>query len=99
MSLGIGVATKPVQALRGSTLAPHFGLALDHESLTIHEARNDCCCHVQTLARTVPLNKVQDIDPTANWVQSMFDLQQVGARQQGDCFERGGGWRGCEVAA
>ncbi|PRW57538.1 flagellar associated [Chlorella sorokiniana] len=88
MSLGIGVVTKPVQALCGSSLAPHFGLALDRDSLTIHEARNDCLCHVQTLARTVPLAKVQDVDLTASWVQSMFGLQQLEVQTAG----RGGEW-------
>lgn len=91
MSLGIGVVTKPVQALCGSSLAPHFGLALDRDGLTIHEARNDCFCHVQTLARTVPLAKVQDVDLTASWNQSMFGLQQVGARplRGGQGLEKG----------
>ena len=67
---------------------------LDKDAVQLSSAANDCCFHVALSKKTVPLDKVQDVQLTTGWVESLFGLQTVGGRVHGWVHGWVGGGRG-----
>lgn len=43
----------------------------------MRSANNDCCCHIADNAKTVGLDKVQDVQLVEHWCLTCFNLKQV----------------------
>lgn len=56
---GVSALFCPIGTCAPWTTFPHFSLRLDKDSVQLSSAVNDCCCHVASTQKTVPLEKVQ----------------------------------------
>lgn len=52
---------------------------LTKDSIKVSWADNDCCCHVAQQQKTVPLEKVQDVEFSESWLLTCFGLKAVRA--------------------
>jgi hypothetical protein len=67
----------PIGTFAPFTLFNNFGLKLDKDSVKINTAVNDFCCHVANTQKTVPLDKIQDVELQENCCLTLFGLKQV----------------------
>lgn len=58
-------------------MPPPLPHQLDKDAVQLNSASNDCCCHIATSKKTVPLEKVQDVELNKDWIHIIFGLQQV----------------------
>ena len=58
---GIPCLICPIGMCCTSKLVPHVDMQLDDHAVRVNEASNDFCCHIKTEKKTVPLDKVQDV--------------------------------------
>lgn len=73
-------------------------LQLDKDAVQLNSASNDCCCHIASSVKTVPLEKIQDVELSKDWVQSIFGLQMVSSSSLSCMHGKGagrGGGRSC----
>lgn len=52
-------------------------MQLGSDSLKYSTATNDCCCHIAYEQKTVPLDKIQDVELQTDCLLSCFDLKKV----------------------
>lgn len=86
MSLLTGCITAffvPVASFCPFTYADQYSLRLDKDALTFQGAQNDCCCHIAKTLKTVPLEKVQDVELQSNCLLSCFGLKAVNVQTAG----------------
>lgn len=82
-SWGITAFFCPIATFCPGTLYKHFGLELHKDSVKLDTATNDCCCHVAVSQKTVPMEKIQDVELQENWMQTMFGLKQLNVQTAG----------------
>lgn len=51
--------------------------------MQISTAANDCCCHIATTQKTVPLEKIQDVELQESCINTCFGLKQVNVQTAG----------------
>lgn len=83
LSFGIAALFTPISVFCPVTTYKHFGLRLDRDSVQVSTAVNDCCCHVASTQKTVPLEKIQDVELQENCVHTCFGLKQVNVQTAG----------------
>lgn len=82
-SLGVTCVTNPIGVFCPGVLLPYFGLKLDNNSIQVHSATNDFCCHIAKTVKTLPLEKVQDVELTQNCLHTCFGVQQINVQTAG----------------
>ncbi|GAQ88921.1 hypothetical protein KFL_004700030 [Klebsormidium nitens] len=83
----------PVGTFCPGRLYEHFSLQLGADSLKYSTATNDCCCHIAYEQKTVPLDKIQDVELQTDCLLSCFDLKKIAVQTAGQ------GGPGAEVQA
>lgn len=86
VALGTGCLTSflcPIGTLCPFVMYKHFNLRLDKDSVELDSAANDCCFHVALTKRTVPLEKIQDVELSESCTQTCFGLKQVSIQNAG----------------
>lgn len=92
-SMGMTLLCNPIATCAPSVMFPEYQLTLDAHSVKYSNAYNDCCCHVATSQKVVPLEKIQDVELQEAWYQTCFGLKQVNVQTAGQ------GGMGAEVEA
>ena len=82
-SFGLSALFCPVGTFCPATMYKHYGLKLTKDSVQANTAQNDFCCHVATSLKTVPLDKIQDVELTTNCIHTCFGLQQLNVQTAG----------------
>eukprot|EP00775_Hariotina_reticulata_P012248 gene12248-12385_t len=80
---GLSAIFCPIGTFAPYTLFNNFGLKLDKDSVKVNTAINDCCFHVANTQKTVPLDKIQDVELQENCCLTCFGLKQVNVQTAG----------------
>jgi uncharacterized membrane protein YdbT with pleckstrin-like domain len=60
-----------------------FSLRLDSDSLQLSSAANDCCCHVAESTKSVPLEKITDVELQESCLHTCFGLKSINVQTAG----------------
>jgi hypothetical protein len=61
----------------------HFSLRLDSDSVQLSSAANDCCCHVAESTKSVPLEKITDVELQETCLHTCFGLKAINVQTAG----------------
>ncbi|WIA22547.1 hypothetical protein OEZ86_009535 [Tetradesmus obliquus] len=61
----------------------HFSLRLDADSVELKSAANDCCCHVAESTKSVPLEKITDVELQESCLHTCFGLKSINVQTAG----------------
>lgn len=93
ISGGILALFLPISTFCPYRLLKYYSMELHKDTIKVSWAHNDCCMHTAEQQKTVPLEKVQDVELSENWLLTCFGLKQVNVQTAGQ------GTVGAEVAA
>eukprot|EP00879_Flechtneria_rotunda_P018224 GHRR01019119.1.p1 GENE.GHRR01019119.1~~GHRR01019119.1.p1 ORF type:complete len:267 (-),score=80.64 GHRR01019119.1:614-1414(-) len=73
----------PIGTFCPFTTYDEYSLRLDKDSVQLNSAVNDCCCHVASKKKTVPLEKIQDVELQESCLHTCFGLKIVNVQTAG----------------
>lgn len=73
----------PLSLFRPRKVIQHYSLQLDQDNLTFNSAWNDCCTHISRGQKTVPLDKIQDVQLQEGCCQTLFGLKTIEVQTAG----------------
>lgn len=79
----LSVPFVPMASCCPYSYADQFSLRLERDSVTFQSANNDCCCHVAKTLKTLPMDKIQDVELQSNCLLTCFGLKAVNIQTAG----------------